>query len=125
VSTEGARLPATSWGVERESVADGVVALTVRGELDVATAPALREYSADQCSRDDVRVLIVDLDSVEFAGAAALGALVQIRQVAERRGAELRLVVTSRVMLRPLRLTGMEGEFAVYPSREQALPAAE
>jgi anti-anti-sigma factor len=53
---------------------DGMPVLTVRGELDVGTAPALRAW-LNSATCDASRSAIVDLSAVTFMAAAALHAL--------------------------------------------------
>jgi anti-sigma B factor antagonist len=103
--------------------ADGVVVVEPATELDAFTCPALHRYLIEQLDLTTCRALVIDLTCVEFLGAAGLEVLAVVNDHAELRGVELRLVVSSRVVWRPLRLTGLASRFAIYADLEQALPA--
>jgi anti-anti-sigma factor len=53
---------------------DGVLIVTIEGDLDVATAPALCRY-LDQAGRDRLRGLVFDLAGVGFMDCAAASAI--------------------------------------------------
>jgi anti-sigma B factor antagonist len=88
------------------------VVVSVRGELDPATAPELRTCLGQWAGSG--RPLVVDLDGVRFLGAAGLSVLVEARNETERRGADLRLVCNGRPARRPLDVTGLSQTFATY-----------
>lgn len=104
--------------------ADCVVVVVPARELDLRTCPALHRHLVEHLGCGADRVLVIDFSRVEFLGAAGLGVLVDVRGRAERGGIELCLVVCSRPVWRPLRLTGLVGEFAVYENLAQALAGA-
>lgn len=90
-------------------------------ELDLLTCPAWRRELFVVLERADCKVLVVDLSRVEFFGATGLGVLVETRDRAAQRGIELRLVICSRPVRRPLEVMGLAGAFAVYDDRANAL----
>lgn len=53
------------------------------------------------------RLLVLDLRRVDFLGSSGLAVLIELRTEAQRRGIGLRLVATSRAVLRPLVATGL------------------
>lgn len=72
--------------------------------------------------------MVVDLSQVTFFGAAALSVLSDVRTHAGRHEVDLRVIVSSPPVWRPLQVTGLVGEFAIYRSRADALtepPGAE
>jgi anti-sigma B factor antagonist len=89
--------------------------VAVGGEIDVYTAPKLRERLValiDSGSHD----LIVDLEGVEFLDSTGLGVLVgALKRVREHQGS-LRLVCTGERLLKIFRITGLAKVFAIYPS---------
>ncbi|MGH3822749.1 MAG: STAS domain-containing protein [Pseudonocardiaceae bacterium] len=126
MSHERAQRGADSSGVSLVSSSacpdtDGVVVIVPARELDLLTCPAWHRDLIEQLHGRTPRVLVIDLTRVEFFGAAGLGVLVEVREHAERCGVELRLVVCSRPVWRPLQLTGLAGEFEVYGNLAQAL----
>lgn len=84
--------------------------MTVRGEVDLATAPQLR----DQILRhlNDRPELHLGLDGVTFMDSAGLHVLLASRRRASLLGSRLVLVSTSRAVRRLLELTGTAGLFA-------------
>jgi anti-anti-sigma factor len=100
---------------------DGRAAIVaVTGEIDLATAATLRDaLSAELAAGPDV--LIVDLDGVEFFTSVGLTTLALTQRSAEERGVALRVIATSRATLRPLQITGMAEDLALYASRADAI----
>ena len=84
---------------------DGAVALTVRGELDIATAPELdRRLRTAEVSAERV---LLDLREVAFIDSTGLSALVASRERHRGRGADgPGLVVADGQVRRLLELTG-------------------
>jgi anti-sigma B factor antagonist len=92
--------------------ADGTVTLTVVGEVDAFTAPRLRSLIASQLEGQP-RELVLDLSAVEFLGSAGLAALVETQMLARDRDVALRLIATSRAVIRPLQGTGLIDLFTI------------
>ena len=78
-------------GVERGEAATLVV---LRGDLDLATAPELRECLVKVI--DEGERVVIDLEAVGFLDSAGLGILVGGLKRARTRGGELELVCTAR-----------------------------
>lgn len=93
--------------------------LQVEGEVDVLTAPNLRE-ALERAVDERPQLLVVDLSAVGFLGCAGLSVLVAAHQRAGWRTC-LRMVATEQVTVRPLRLTGLDEYLAVYGSVHDAL----
>lgn len=89
------------FDVERSTV-DGRQALTVRGELDIATAPQLAA-AVDAILSTKPRGLIVDLSPATFLDSSGARTLVQISRAADDRGIALHVVAP--VSNGPVRLT--------------------
>jgi anti-sigma B factor antagonist len=99
---------------------DGLTVVTVTGEIDVHTAPALREkliglVGQGKCS------LIVDLQGVQFLDSTGLGVLIGALRRVRARDGSLDLVCTQERMLKVFRVTGLTKIFAIYNSVEEAL----
>ena len=86
----------------------------VSGEVDFSTAPHLRARLLEEIGSAGPD-LVVDLCEVSFLGAAGLNVLVEARASAEASGVGLYVVARTRPVLRPLTLTGLDSEFAVFP----------
>ena len=102
--------------VERHEATTLVV---LRGDLDALTAPDLRNTLVEVIG-DGARI-VIDLEAVEFLDSAGLGILVGGLKRARTSGGEIELVCTSRDVLRPLEITGLDRSFTIHRSREDAL----
>lgn len=93
--------------------------IALRGELDVSTAPQLRdalvEAICDGCH------ILVDLEAVTFLDSVGIGILVSGLQRARSRGGELELVCTSRMILKPFEITGLDRVFTTHTDRAAAV----
>jgi anti-sigma B factor antagonist len=76
----------------------------VAGEVDVLTAPVLLETARNQLAAG-CHTLVLDLASVSFCSARGIGALVELRHLAEQYEAVVRLVHPSEQVLRIADLT--------------------
>jgi anti-sigma B factor antagonist len=101
---------------------DGFEVVTVEGEIDVYTAPRLRELLIDLASKGTCR-LIVDLDKVGFLDSTGLGVLVGgLKRVRAQEGS-LDLVCTQERILKIFRITGLTKVFGIYQTVDQATVA--
>lgn len=93
--------------------------VTVSGEVDVLSAPRLEEAVANALAEGPAR-LVIDLTDVGFLASAGLAVLAGTQQrTAEH--VDFRVVADGSATSRPMRLTGLDQGFAVYPTREEAL----
>ncbi|MGH3808040.1 MAG: STAS domain-containing protein [Pseudonocardiaceae bacterium] len=79
--------------------------VTVTGEVDSLTAPELAAFLTAQLAA--ARLVVVDLDGVQFMGSAGLAALFEANELASRENCGLRLVCDSRVVNRALETAGL------------------
>jgi len=93
--------------------------LTLRGEVDVYTAPALKDKLVDLIESGCTNV-VVDLEGVSFIDSSGLGVLVSgLRRARERDGA-VRIVCTRENILKIFRITGLDKVFPVFPDITEA-----
>ena len=101
---------------------DGIEVIDVQGEIDMYTAPRLRELLIDLVSRGSYQ-LAVNLDKVGFLDSTGLGVLVGgLRRVRAHDGS-LDLVCTQQRILKILRITGLTEVFGIYETVDQAIAA--
>lgn len=98
---------------------DGIVVLSIGGEIDLVTAPALEEAIGGVVV-DDPEALIIDLSGVEFLGSVGLKILAATY---EKLGdsAEFGVVARGPATRRPIHLTGLDKTFPLYPTLDDAL----
>ena len=89
--------------------------LEVGGEIDVYTAPQLRERLIDMVESGDRRV-VVDLARVEFLDSTGLGVLVGALKRLRGVDGELGLVCAQERLLKIFRITGLDRVFQLYDS---------
>lgn len=92
----------------------GAFVVAVHGEVDRSTSPLLCDRLLQHLRPARPR-LVVDLTDVSFLGAAGLTVLVTVREAAETAGVRMSLVAGTRVVLRPLAITGLDELFDVCP----------
>ena len=81
------------------------------GEIDILSAPALR--TALLPALESAEQVVLDLSDVSFLGSSGLAVLVEARDQAQRSDHHLRLICSSRIVLRALEATGLRELFDV------------
>ncbi|MBW0102496.1 STAS domain-containing protein [Pseudonocardia sp. KRD291] len=104
------------------AVDGGRVVVTVQGELDMLTAPQMRREVLDRLPTSTIVVLA--LDGVTFLGTSGLAALIELREHAQKSGAQLVLACTGPRVLRPLGIAGLHHLFDIHDTVDGALSAA-
>lgn len=96
--------------------------VVVGGEIDVYTAPKLREQlvELETAGQHD---LVVDLERVEFLDSTGLGVLVGGLKRVRSHDGSLRLVCTQERILKVFRITGLTKVFAIHDSVAEAVSA--
>lgn len=88
------------------SVAGFATVVTAAGEIDSTTAPVLRER-LETLLDGDVHEVTVDLGQVTFLDSAGLCVLATAHRRAVRQDVRLRVLASSRAVIRPLQITGL------------------
>ena len=103
---------------------EGATIIAVGGEIDVYTAPRLRDKITELVA-DGVYSLIIDMEGVEFLDSTGLGVLVGgLKRVRAHEGS-LRLVCTQERILKIFRITGLTKVFPIHTSVEEAVSATD
>jgi len=89
--------------------------VAVGGEIDVYTAPKLRETLVDLVNVGRFR-LVVDLEAVDFLDSTGLGVLVGGLKRLRAHDGTLRVVCTQERLLKIFRITGLTKVFAIHES---------
>jgi anti-sigma B factor antagonist len=103
-------------------VGDSSVA-AVSGEIDVYTAPTLREKLTELVDSGPRRI-VVDMAQVGFCDSTGLGALVAAQNYARERTVDLSLAAAQERVVKVLRITGLDQVFTVHPTVDAATAAA-
>ena len=106
--------------VTSAAVSAGVVALELDGEVDVYTAPLLRQEIVDQVEKG-TRFLLVHLEKVEYLDSTGLGILIGgVKRLKEQNGA-MKLIGPSPRISRIFDITGLNRIFDVYATQAEAM----
>jgi anti-sigma B factor antagonist len=94
----------------------------VGGEIDVYTAPLLREALDKQIAagRND---LVVDLENVTFMDSTGLGVLVGRLKLVRGQNGSLRIVSSQERILKVFKITGLDKVFHIHDSVDAASQA--
>ena len=101
---------------------DGIEVIDVQGEIDMYTAPRLRELLINLVSEGNYQ-LVVNLDKVGFLDSTGLGVLVGGLKRVRAHDGSLDLVCTQQRILKLLTITGLTEVFGIYETVDQAIAA--
>jgi anti-sigma B factor antagonist len=87
---------------------NGSTYLTVRGELDIYTAPQLQRALAAESAKGGV--LVLDMEGLDFIDSSGIRLLLLAWQESQRDGFNLRLTRGSDPVMRALELVGLVDE---------------
>ena len=98
------------------------IVLSVSGELDLASSPALQE-ELERAAASDSDLLIIDLRELDFMDSTGLSVLVRAHQRAEEQGRQLAMVKGPQQVQRLLSLTGVADRMTLIDRPEELLGA--
>jgi anti-sigma B factor antagonist len=94
--------------------------ITVEGELDVATAPRLRNELL-RVDQEGAQEIVVDLLKVSFVESVALGILAEASKRTKARGGTFRVVCDDRRIARIIEITGLHRVLWLHSNLREAL----
>ncbi len=97
----------------------GACLVTVAGEVDVYTSPALKARLVEAIDGGCDRLIIV-LDGVGFIDSSGLGVLVGALRRMKERGDDLRVVCDREQVLKIFRITGLDKVFHIVATLGEA-----
>jgi len=101
---------------------DGTEVVDVAGEVDVYTAPRLRELLIDLVNKNNYQ-LVVNMDEVEFLDSTGLGVLVGAVKRVRAHDGSVDIVCTQQRILKIFRITGLTKVFGIHETVGQAIAA--
>lgn len=87
--------------------------ITLGGEVDVYTAPRLKDALVEQLE-SGCTDMVVNLDGVGFIDSSGLGVLVGALRRAKENGGSVRLVCSRENILKIFRITGLDKVFPIF-----------
>ena len=109
-----ANLRRTGFNAHAVVVEDTAV-LHLQGELDMATAGLLRRV-LDEAMAEDVTGLLLDLTDLTFVDSSGIGLFVSAARQAQVGGRSFTLRHPTPMVLKALRLTGVDHQLLVEPT---------
>lgn len=97
---------------------DKVAGVAVRGEVELATAPALTA-ALEEGIRRSSGAFVIDLVGVDFLDSSGVACLVRARALLGRDDRALALICPPGSVRRVLELTGIDELVPVYGSRDE------
>ena len=102
--------------------ADGPDHRAVGGEIDVYTAPRLRDKITELVAAG-IYDIVIDMEEVEFLDSTGLGVLVGGLKKVRAHDGSLQLVCNQDRLLKIFRITGLAKVFVIHDSADAALAA--
>ena len=99
---------------------EGATIIVVGGEIDVYTAPRLRDKISELVG-DGVHHLIIDMEAVEFLDSTGLGVLVGGLKKVRAHDGSMQLICTQERLLKIFRITGLAKVFTIHDSAAAAV----
>ena len=102
------------------SEVDGKTIVAVGGEIDVYTAPKLRDKITELVA-DGTYHIVVDMEAVEFLDSTGLGVLVGGLKKVRAHDGSLELICNADRLLKIFKITGLAKVFVIHDTPESAL----
>jgi anti-sigma B factor antagonist len=102
---------------------EGWAVARVAGDIDVATAPRLRERLVGHISEGRTH-LVLDLEAVDLLDSTGLGVIVGVLKRARTAGGDVRLVATRPGIRKVFEITALDRTMPLAESAEAAVHGA-
>lgn len=99
---------------------DGRTIVAVGGEIDVYTAPKLRDRISELVSAGNYD-LVIDMEGVDFLDSTGLGVLVGGLKKVRAHDGSMELICNQDRLLKIFRITGLAKVFTIHASEAAAL----
>jgi anti-sigma B factor antagonist len=106
-------------GLEVDDSRPPYTVLTIKGEVDVYSAPRLREKLVELVSEGH-RQIVADLEGVDFLDSTGLGVLVGGLKRLRSNDGDLRLVCSQARIVKVFEITGLTTVFRIAPTVDEA-----
>lgn len=101
----------------------GAIFVETEGDIDMASAPMLREHLLSALLTEPASPVVLDLTNTQFMDSSGLGALAEAHNVARDAGRRLLVAGAQRPVRRVLEITRMDHVLDCYADRRSALQA--
>jgi anti-sigma B factor antagonist len=115
-------MSASEFAISEEPLGSDRHVIAVQGEIDLFTAPELKQVLAEAIEQGRLRI-VVDLTGTTFLDSTALGVLIgAVKRLRSREGA-LAIVNTDDSIAKTFEITGLDQIFTITVTRDDALAA--
>jgi anti-sigma B factor antagonist len=108
------------FSVESEQVGEATHVIALAGEVDLYTAPELKQELLDAIG-NGARNVVVDFTNTTFIDSTTLGVLVGGVKRLRPNGGSLSIVCSDQNITKIFEITGLDRVFTIYPTRAEAL----
>jgi anti-sigma B factor antagonist len=112
-----------NFALTTEEVESGIAVIALSGEVDLYTAPELKQELVRVIDAGAPSV-VIDLTQTTFIDSTTLGVLISGVKRLRPGGGSLELVVNDRNIRKIFEITGLDRVFSLHESRPAALSAA-
>jgi anti-sigma B factor antagonist len=107
------------FNVSSTRIAQEALGLRIEGELDLCSAPEMREEVA--AIPTDVRFVLADLTGLTFMDSTGVAILIDVARLLGERLGLMMLVVDNARLVRVLEETGLDEYFEIRPDFDSAM----
>ena len=111
------------FGMRRTTLSDDTALVELSGQIDLHTAPQLKEHLLSAIDDGAVDV-VVDLSQTTFIDSMTLGILLGAVKRLRPRGGQLRIVTADPSIRKIFEITLLDRVFSLYETRDAALERA-
>jgi len=109
-----------NFDIETEQLSGDTYVISLVGEVDLYTAPELKQQLLEVIG-DGAREVVVDFSDTTFIDSTTLGVLVGGSKRLRSNEGQLSLVCEDRNITKIFEITGLDKVFTIYPMRDDAL----
>lgn len=96
-----------TWDAQVPEVVHGAAVVALAGELDLGAVDAICARAATALDQPGTRTLSFDISAVTFIDSSAIGAFIDVRTLAQARGASMELINVPSRIGRIIEITGL------------------
>src|SRR3954449_3438017 len=111
---------AIEFEITDRKVDDDTHVVSVRGEIDLFTAPEFKQRMSALIDAG-VQRLVVDLSGTTFIDSSSLGVLIGAHRRLKQRNGSLVVVCDNDTIVKTFKITGLDGVFTLVRSLDDAL----
>jgi len=109
-----------NFDIKTEQLSNDAYVISLAGEADLYTAPEFKQQLLEVIGQGGKDV-VVDFSNTAFIDSTTLGVLVGGVKRLRANDGQLSPVCSDRSIMKIFEITGIDREFTIYPSRDEAV----